>query len=68
MIDGNMRVNKPMTDKTLHCVDCSATFLFSTGEQRYFSSKGLSVPKRCPECQKRRRNNLVRDDAAENGY
>eukprot|EP01026_Neomeris_dumetosa_P004374 TRINITY_DN111680_c0_g1_i1.p1 TRINITY_DN111680_c0_g1~~TRINITY_DN111680_c0_g1_i1.p1 ORF type:complete len:123 (-),score=6.70 TRINITY_DN111680_c0_g1_i1:13-381(-) len=38
-------------DKDLTCRDCSSTFLFSKGEQEFFSKKGLvNEPKRCPNC------------------
>ncbi len=38
-------------DKTLNCVDCSATFTFSAGEQEFFAGKGFTnKPKRCPDC------------------
>ena len=38
-------------DKTLICRDCRQQFLFSSGEQTFFSSKGLvNEPKRCPSC------------------
>ena len=38
-------------DKTLNCVDCSATFTFSAGEQEFFAGKGFTnEPKRCPDC------------------
>ena len=38
-------------DKTLICRDCSLGFVFSSGEQEFFSAKGLvNEPKRCPNC------------------
>jgi len=51
-------------DKKLVCVDCGAEFTFNVGEQRYFESKGLSVPKRCPKCRQKRKATLVREEAA----
>jgi CxxC-x17-CxxC domain-containing protein len=39
------------SDRILPCQDCSAQFLFSIGEQEFFSAKGLkNEPKRCPNC------------------
>jgi|SRR5579883_2030009 len=39
------------TDRQLKCQDCGASFLFSSGEQEFFHSKGLSnQPKRCGNC------------------
>ncbi len=55
-----LNANTPKTeDKILSCVDCGADFIFSAGEQLFFSSKGLATPKRCPECRKRRRDTIV---------
>ena len=51
-----------LKEETLYCVDCDVAFQFTVGEQAYFRSKGLSVPKRCPECRKRRRDSIVRDE------
>lgn len=62
-MEGRLNTNNPKTqDKILSCVDCGAQFLFSTGEQRYFLSKGLSTPKRCSLCRKKRRDTLVPDE------
>jgi len=39
------------TDKVLRCCDCTNDFVFTTGEQEFFSAKGLSnLPKRCSNC------------------
>ena len=51
-----------LQDKLLRCLECGGDFVFTAGEQRYFLSKGLSTPKRCPECRKRRRETLVPDE------
>jgi CxxC-x17-CxxC domain-containing protein len=38
-------------DRSLTCRDCSEEFVFSSGEQAFFSSKGLlNDPQRCPAC------------------
>jgi DNA-directed RNA polymerase subunit RPC12/RpoP len=59
-MEGKLNTNSlKVENKSLLCVDCGAQFLFSTGEQRYFASKYLSIPKRCPQCQQRRRDSLV---------
>lgn len=61
-MEENLNANSlKVENKFLLCVDCGAQFLFSTGEQRYFASKGLSIPKRCSRCRQRRRNTLVPD-------
>lgn len=48
----------PLTDKTITCVDCGEQFTFNTGEQAFYLSKGLSIPKRCSDCRKARRDSL----------
>jgi CxxC-x17-CxxC domain-containing protein len=38
-------------NKDLICRDCKKTFVFSAGEQEFFSAKGLiNEPKRCANC------------------
>ena len=44
------------TDETLTCVDCSAPFTFSTGEQEFFAAKGFTnKPSRCVDCRAARK-------------
>ncbi len=39
------------TDQTLRCRECGREFLFTTGEQEFYASRGLmTTPSRCPEC------------------
>mgnify|MGYP001200661816 CR=1 FL=1 len=45
-------------DIELTCVDCGATFTWTRGERYYYAGKGLSEPKRCPECRERRKLTL----------
>jgi CxxC-x17-CxxC domain-containing protein len=42
-------------DRTLTCVECKSTFLFSADDQRYHAEKGYTEPKRCPACRVNRR-------------
>ena len=38
-------------DRTLTCRDCGDAFVFSSGEQQFFSTKGLTNdPQRCVTC------------------
>ena len=38
-------------DRTLTCRDCGESFVFSSGEQEFFATKGLvNDPQRCPAC------------------
>jgi len=48
-------------DQILECLECGRHFTFTRGEQIYFASKGLSTPKRCPECRLKRRLTLVQE-------
>jgi len=47
-------------DKLLTCVDCGASFVFSAGEQFFFSAKRppLQPPKRCKPCREFRRKTI----------
>jgi len=47
-------------DKILHCTDCDKDFVFTVGEQRYFVSRGLSIPKRCHPCRQIRKDTINR--------
>ena len=43
-------------DKYIRCRDCDVSFLFSTEEQRYFKTRGLThSPRRCHNCRVLRR-------------
>ncbi len=43
-------------DKTLECVECSASFTFTAAEQEFFATKGFTnEPKRCPQCREARK-------------
>ena len=45
-----------LEDKTLVCRDCGREFVFTTGEQEFYISRGLqNEPGRCPECRAVRR-------------
>ena len=45
-----------MADKTLTCRDCSNEFVFTSGEQEFYASKGFTrEPTRCPECRTARK-------------
>ena len=45
-----------LQDKTLHCRDCGAPFIFTAGERGFYLEKGLmNEPQRCPNCRANRR-------------
>ncbi len=55
------------TDRTLTCVDCGASFVFTAEDQTYHAEKGYTNdPKRCPTCRSQRRGQ--RDGGAGAGY
>ena len=39
----------------LSCVDCRKSFIFESGEQKFFKMRGLTPPKRCPNCRSKRK-------------
>src|SRR4030081_3509493 len=44
------------TDQTLYCRDCNQEFVFTTGEQEFYASRGLTnAPSRCPSCRAARK-------------
>ena len=44
-------------DKTLTCVDCGQTFVFTAGEQEFYAQKGFqNAPKRCKSCKVTKRS------------
>jgi CxxC-x17-CxxC domain-containing protein len=44
------------TDQVLHCRDCGADFTWTTGEQEFYASRGLTnPPSRCPDCRSARK-------------
>jgi CxxC-x17-CxxC domain-containing protein len=44
-------------DKVLRCRECGADFIFTAGEQEFYSMKGLmNEPSRCPSCRAQRRS------------
>ena len=45
-----------LQDRILTCSECGQEFTFTTGEQEFYSSRGLTNdPKRCSECRATRR-------------
>jgi CxxC-x17-CxxC domain-containing protein len=57
------------TDKNLTCRDCGATFVFTSGEQEFYASKGFTnEPTRCPECRANRNRSREAGGYAGGGY
>lgn len=62
---------KTMSDRTLTCRDCGNEFVFTAGEQDFYTSRGFSEPQRCPQCRnarKQQRNNNSGGYGSDSGY
>jgi len=47
------------TDQTLRCRECGRDFVFTAGEQEFYSTRGLMhPPARCPECRAARKASM----------
>jgi CxxC-x17-CxxC domain-containing protein len=45
-----------MNDQTLTCRDCGQNFVFTTGEQEFYASRGFdNAPTRCASCRSARK-------------
>lgn len=44
-----------MADRTLTCRDCNQPFVFTLGEQTFYTERGFSEPQRCPTCRQARK-------------
>ena len=56
----SIALDKPtFEDKTLICADCGQEFIYTVGEQIFFSDKGLAEPKRCKPCRMLRKRSIV---------
>lgn len=50
----------PYADKTIACVNCGQSFIFSAEEQETFAARGYTnEPKRCANCRAQRRTERV---------
>lgn len=43
-----------MPDKSIECVDCKQNFIWTEGEQEFYTKKGFTTPKRCESCREKR--------------
>ena len=43
------------TLKKYTCKDCGETFELTDSEERFFTDRGLFIPKRCTKCLKKKR-------------
>jgi len=49
-------------EKTLTCKDCQATFIFTEGEQKFYTEKGFPDPIRCADCRKQKKESKKNGD------
>lgn len=59
-----------MSDRSLTCRDCGNEFVFTAGEQDFYTSRGFSDPQRCPGCRQARKEqrNTQGDSFGGGGY
>ena len=43
-------------DEVIVCADCRSEFTFTASEATFFTSKGLTKPRRCKVCRQKRRD------------
>ena len=44
-----------MSDEVINCADCRTDFTFTENEAKFFTEKGLTKPRRCVPCRRKRR-------------
>ena len=57
-----------MSDRSLTCRDCGNEFVFTAGEQDFYTSRGFSDPQRCPSCRQARKQQRNDGDSFGGGY
>jgi len=50
------------TDIILKCVDCGLNFILTVNECNFYNERQLHLPKRCPSCRARRRQERETQD------
>jgi hypothetical protein len=49
-------------DREFSCCDCGEFFIFSAGEQQFFTARGFPPPVRCHNCRKLRKQERQRGE------
>lgn len=59
-----------MSDRTLTCRDCGQSFVFTAGEQAFYTERGYSEPMRCSSCRaaRKQQRNSGGGDSYGGGY
>lgn len=47
------------TYRQFKCQDCGRIFNFTNNDYEFYKKKGYSMPKRCPDCRERKKNNFT---------
>jgi len=53
-----------MSDEVINCADCRIDFSLTVSEADFFTSKGLTKPRRCKPCRQKRREAKAADSSA----
>lgn len=53
-----------ITAASSKCKDCSTDFVIESGEINWYNRKGFPLPKRCPDCRKKRREAAPKNEEA----
>lgn len=49
------KLQENLHDQIIRCGDCGAGFILTYGERQFYFDRKLNLPKRCPECRRKRR-------------
>ena len=52
-----------MRDQRKICIQCENEFVITAAEQERLASKGFDIPKRCPECRKKKTKAVKENDS-----
>lgn len=58
---------RQMSDRTVTCRDCGNAFVFTAGEQAFYTERGFSEPQRCPTCRAARKSQRNGGDSSGGG-
>lgn len=59
-------VHEGLPDQPIQCIDCDATFIWTSGEQAFYLEKNLlNPPKRCRDCKRAKNHRLAAIELAQ---
>ena len=62
MQDQEKDQEKEQEEKEVTCKECGEIFTITESEERFYTDKGLYLPKRCPKCRARRKEEKDNSD------